>query len=166
MLMKRLFIIGFILAAGTHAHAQLKTAQAYYDYIIQYQEEVETALVDFSNSLESDSATLMYDKLRILDEKSSSLTKRMDELEPYQGDSQWKNSVKELYSFYHQLCKKEYVQIIDYSLRLSSLTESEFDELTRMMNAVTFAENELIETVNQNRQNFIKKYGPVKTDQK
>lgn len=160
--MKKLGISFVFLFSVMHTYAQLKTAQAYYDYIITYQEKVEIALIDFSNSLESDSATVMYEKLKKLDEQSVSMMKRMESLEPFSGHTAWRDAVKNLYSFYHDLCQKDYIQLIDYSIRLASLTEIEFNELTKMMNAVTYQENELIEQVNKSRDEFLKKFGPVK----
>lgn len=164
--MKNGIVTLILLGALAPAFAQIKTAQAYYDYVTGRQQRAENALLEFANSLESDSAALMYEKLANLDKECKSMMGAMNTLEPFRGHVAWRDALIALYQFYDGLTQKEYVQLIDYSLRLTTLTEMEFNELSKMMGKVTDEENRLIDAVNTAKEDFLKKYGPVKLPEK
>lgn len=160
--MKRYFFALAAFVCLLPLQAQIKTAQAYYDYITDRQSVVEKALVNFSNALESDSAALMYDKLKTFKEECTKMTGYLETLEPFQGHTAWRDSAKELYVFYRELCEQEYVQLVDYSLRLTQLNETEYKHLSGMMSILTDEENKRVDAMNAAKDDFLKKFGPVK----
>jgi|GEM_PF-6834145 len=141
--------------------AQIRTAQDYYDYITDRQSVVEASLIGFSNALETDSAGLMYGKLKIFKDDCEKMAGYMDDLAPFRGHTAWRDALRDLYIFYYKLCEREYVQLVDYSLRLTQLTELEYRQLADMMNMLTEEENKKVEAVNMAREDFLKKFGPV-----
>jgi leucyl-tRNA synthetase len=141
---------------------QINTAQEYYDYVMDRQAVVEKSLVEFSNALESDSAAVMYEKLKTFREECDKMAAAMTALPPFQGHTAWRDAAKELYIFYRQLCEQEYVQLVDYSLRLTQLTEAEYKQLSEMMAVLNDEENKRVEAMNAAMEDFLKKFGPVK----
>ena len=133
-------------------------AQAYHDQVIAEVILVSKALNNFNSSLETDSAYLMHSSRAQLKKQLDTSLVHIDKLGSFQKNDDWSRSLHMQFQFYRDCIDKEYIKFIDYSLRLSVLTEDEITDFTKMISKLNTREVELSEIVNESYKEFVNKY--------
>lgn len=161
--MKKVFLL-IIFFIPLLSYSQTTDAQKYHDKLVNEAKLVGTALNNFNYSLETDSAYLMHSSRATLKKQLDSSITHLSHMEAYQNDDDWHRALTMQFQFYRDCVDKEYVKFIDYSLRLSVLTEDEITDFTKMISKLNEKEIGITEIVDQAYKEFVSKYKitPVK----
>lgn len=140
------------------AFGQQTDAQTYHDKLIAEAKLVGTALNNFNFSLETDSAYLMHSSRATLKKQLDSSIAHIGKMEAYKNDDDWHRALNMQFQFYRDCVDKEYIKFIDYSLRLSVLTEDEITDFTKMISKLNEKEIGITEIVDLAYKEFVTKY--------
>lgn len=155
--MKKIWILFFLLIPVA-SFGQQSEAQIYHDKLIVEAKLVGEALNKFNFSLETDSAYLMHSSRANLKKQLDSAITHLNKMDAYQKDDDWHRALTMQFQFYRDCVDKEYVKFIDYSLRLSVLTEDEITDFTKMISKLNEKEMGIADIVDQAYKEFVKKY--------
>jgi hypothetical protein len=155
--MKRIWFILVMVLSG-NLLAQNNEAQEYHDKMIKEAKLVGSALNTFNASLETDSAYLMHSSRASLKKQLDSSIAHVNNIAAYKSDDDWHRALTMQFQFYRDCVDKEYVKFIDYSLRLSVLSEEEITDFTRMLSRLNEKEINLTQIVDLAYKEFVTKY--------
>ena len=158
--MKKILFLVFI-SLPLISSAQNNEAQVYHDQLIIEAKLVGKTLNNFNSSLETDSAYLMHSSRAHLKQQLDSSIIRLDQLGAYKKNDDWNRALRMQFQFYRDCVDKEYIKFIDYSLRLSVLTEDEITDFTRMIAKLNEKEVDLSQLVDLAYKEFVDKYKVV-----
>lgn len=141
--------------------AQATEAQVYHDKLIAEARSVKTALSNFNSSLETDSAYLMHSTRAQLKKQLDSSLTHLDKIGAFKNDDDWNRALTLQFQFYRVCVDKEYIKFIDYSLRLSVLTEDEITDFTKIISKLGEKELGMSELLDMAYKEFVNKYKVV-----
>jgi hypothetical protein len=159
--MKRLFILLFTVLIHSYAYAQIKTAQAYYDYVIDR----------LNQALGND--TILAHALAELDYKKADSARKiilsqietsyilLTQLEPYNNkDQEFRNATRDLLYFYKTVFETDYARLVEIlsHAAFGVLPENELNEFSDILNSIERREKVIAGEFEHYRQEFIKKY--------
>ncbi len=159
--MKRLFILLFPLLLSSSSEAQIKTAQAYYDYVIGRLTQAvgnDTILAHALSELDyikADSAR------KIILSQIEISYKLLTQLEPYNNkDQAFRNATRDLLFFYKTVFETEYARLVEIlsHAAFGVLPEKELDEFNEILKSIERREIIVAGVFEQYRREFIKKY--------
>lgn len=159
--MKRLIILVFSILVYTGATAQIKTAQAYYDYVIArltYAVGNDTILAHALAELDykkADSARKI-----ILSQIESSL-KSLKQLEPYNNkDNTFRDATYDLLFFYKTVFETDYarlVEILSHNV-YGILPDKELQEFEEILSSIERREKIIVTEFEKVRKDFMWEY--------
>lgn len=159
--MKRLFILLFTLLLYASAKAQIKTAQTYYDYVI----DKLTQAVGNDTILAHALAELDYKKAdsarKIILSQIENSHKALKHLEPYNNKDQgFRNATRDLLFFYKTVFETDYARLVEIlsHAAFGVLPEKELDEFSEILNSIERREKIIAGEFEQSRQEFIREY--------
>ncbi len=155
--MKKILFLLFISFTVT-SFAQNDSAQAYHNKLIAEMKLVGASLNNFNASLETDSAYLMHSSRANLRKQLDSSIAHLNTMTAYKNDDDWHRALTMQFQFYRDCVDKEYSKFIDYSLRLSVLTENEITDFTKMLSKLNEKEFGLAQLVDLAYKEFVNKY--------
>lgn len=159
--MKRLYFLLFTLLIYSPAIAQIKTAQAYYDYVISRLNEA----MDNDTILVNALADLNYQKAdsarkKILKQIENSHTS-IKHLEPYNHtEYSFRDATRDLLFFYKTVYENDYarlVEILSHAI-YGVLPDNELNEFYEILTNIEQREKIILEEFEKSRKNFIKEY--------
>lgn len=154
--MKKLFLLFIIFPYVTYA--QTTDAQTYHDKLIAETKSVGAALSNFNASLETDSAYLMHSTRAQLKKQLDTSLVHLEKIGAFKNDDDWNRALTLQFKFYRDCVDKEYIKFIDYSLRLSVLTEDEITDFTKVISRLSEQELSMSQLLDMAYKEFINKY--------
>ncbi|MCX7743295.1 MAG: hypothetical protein N2167_01885 [Flavobacteriales bacterium] len=159
--MKRLIILIFSLVVYTSAKCQIKTAQAYYDYVIDRL----TQAVGNDTILAHALVELDYKKAdsarKILLSQIENSYKTLKQLEPYNNkDQALRDATCDLLFFYKTVFENDYARLVEIlsHAAFGVLPDKELDEFSEILNSIDRREKIIVGEFEQSRKEFIKEY--------
>ena len=141
--------------------AQLTDAQIYHDKLITEAKLVSTSLNNFNASLETDSAYLMHSTRAQLKKQLDTSLVHLEKTGDFKNDDDWNRALSLQFKFYRECVDKEYIKFIDYSLRLSVLTEDEITDFTKIISKLSEKELSMSQLLDMAYKEFVDKYKVV-----
>ena len=141
--------------------AQTSEAQTYHDNLISEARLVGTALNNFNASLETDSAYLMHSTRAQLQKQLDTSLAHLEKTGAFKNDDDWNRALSLQFKFYRECVDKEYIKFIDYSLRLSVLTEDEITDFTKIIAKLSEKELSMLQLLDMAYKEFVDKYKVV-----
>jgi hypothetical protein len=133
----------------------------YNDRIVSLQSEVVKKMLDFSETFNSRDVSLMEQKYGILVSTIDEKLKEVSQIEPFEGDSNFKDTAVSLFQFYRDVAKKDYRELLDIfkkGVERGEFTQQELDKMDAISNAIGEREKILDDKFQQAQKNFAEKY--------
>lgn len=159
--MKQLSLLLFTLLMYSYTIAQIKTAQAYYHYVISQLNkamENDTILAQALSELnyqKADSARKF-----ILNQIENSLSS-LKQLEPYNHkEYSFKDATRDLLFFYKTVYENDYARLVEILSHAvyGVLPDTELNEFHEILTSMERREKIIVEEFEKSRKNFIKEY--------
>jgi hypothetical protein len=158
--------IAFVFAAATATAATLKDqAIDYNDKIIALQTKIIKSMIAFSQSFGTGDKKTMMKAHKLMVTTIETTLKETKKLGPFQGDSSLRDGAVELFKFYNEISKKEYLEIV----KILSKGQPDKKGLARMneiVESITVRENKLDKKFQGIQVAFTRKYGIALTENK
>jgi hypothetical protein len=164
---KTLPLFGFVLflAGCSWLGLDKNNAVAYNEKIIGLQSKILKVMIDLSNTFESRDGAKMEQKRTQLLKTIQGALKQAEKIKPYKGDSTFRDAGIELFKFYEDITKKEYLQIINI-LKKEEITPEDEQELQKVTEVIAKREEAYDRSFQGAQRAFASKHGLILMDNK
>jgi hypothetical protein len=159
--------LAFILVATTATAGQSLKDQAidYNDKIIALQTKIIKSMIAFSQSFGTGDGKVMMKAHKLMVSTIETTLKDAKKLGPFQGDSSLRDGAVELFKFYNDISKKEYLEIVKILSR-GKPGKKGLARMNEIVESITVRENALDKKFQGVQVAFTKKYGIALTENK
>jgi hypothetical protein len=151
-----MLIVPMLLLGGCKDTRQQATD--YNNRIVGLQEQVVRQMMEFSKSFESNDPALMEEKRMELLGTIKDALRDLDDLEPFEGSTEFRDAARRLLEFYRDTCDAEYKDIIDV-YRKSEITQEDVDRVSAINEKIVGKEKDLSDAFLAAQQGFASGYG-------
>jgi len=137
------------------------TKQQAIDYnnkIVDLQSKIVKGMLDFSSTFDSKDTALMEKKYGELLAVIDTSIKETRAMEPFDGTSEFRDAAINLFTFYQDITKKEYKEIVEI-FKKSQIQQADVDRIDKLNQDISKREKVLDDQFMVVQEGFAKKYG-------
>jgi len=153
----------FVAATATAGPTTKDLAIAYNDKIIALQTRIIKSMIAFSKSFGTGDGKIMMKAHKSMVSTIETTLKEAKKVGPFQGDSSLRDGAVELFKFYNEISKKEYLEIVKI-LSAGKPSKKGMARMNEIVESITVRENALDKKFQGIQVAFTKKYGIALTE--